>query len=99
RGRKHEPDPAAVEERQVGRGLKKKPHAERVAVEFHRAVEVGDGDGDLADPVESKACLWLRHIAHCGSFPPPAGGDVLQKYILPHPAKIQLTRAGVIAIL
>jgi hypothetical protein len=54
----HEPDTAAVEERELG-DLEQKPHAERVAIEPHGAADVAHVNGDLADAVE-------RHLVRHG---------------------------------
>src|SRR5437763_16884747 len=45
----HDPNAAAIEERHVRRRLKKKRHAEDVAIERDRAVEVFYVDENLAD--------------------------------------------------
>ena len=48
RGVEHQPHAAAVEEAEAGRGLEEELHSQDVAIERDRAVDVGDGDGDLA---------------------------------------------------
>src|SRR5438045_3200913 len=52
RGRKHQADAGAIEERQSGRRLEQEGQSERVTIERDRPFEVGDGEGDLADRAE-----------------------------------------------
>jgi len=45
----HDANSAAIEKRHVGRRLKKKNHAERIAIKSDRPIEVLHVDKDLSD--------------------------------------------------